>query len=261
MRTFQLLGRGISYSLSPAIHSAALAHLGLPHRYVITEATEETLPEIIGKLRGSHGGANVTVPFKGQAAALCHDLSADAREMGVVNTIVDDGDYLIGHNTDLPAVAAEIRKLRPEGVQHAVVLGNGGAAQAVQRALLGRAFQVSVAQRRDGTLQRVHELLPTADLLINTTPIGTGTTELPIDPSYLHSGLAVLDLVYRPTPTALVRAAAHTGAPAASGGGMLVGQAWRSLALWLAPDGVAVTEEIAPVMEAALLEQLRDGHA
>lgn len=260
-RTFQLFGQGISYSLSPAIHGAALTHLGLPHRYGITEATAETLPDLVSRIRGSGGGANVTVPFKADAARLCDDLSSEALALGVVNTIVDDGGILVGHNTDLPAVAAEIDALRPDGVQHAVVLGNGGASQAVQRALQGRAFTVTVAQRRDGTLQKVHEILPSADLLVNTTPIGTGTENMPVDPAHLHSGLAVLDLVYRPTPTALVRAAAQTGAPAAAGGGMLVGQAWRSLALWLAADGVEVTAEIEPVMEAALLRELERDNA
>lgn len=261
IRTFQLFGRNISYSLSPAIQAAALAQLGLPHRYVITEATEESLPTLINALRGSDGGANVTVPFKGLAAQLCDELSDDALAMGVVNTIVDDGGRLHGHNTDLPAVAAEIDALRPAGIQHAIVLGNGGASQAVQSALRERAERITVAQRRDGTLQTVHELLPGADLLINTTPVGTGTAETPIDPAHLHDGLAVLDLVYRPTPTALVRAAEQTGTPSAAGGGMLVGQAWRSLALWLASDGIAVTDEVAPAMNAALLAQLKGENA
>lgn len=256
MRTFQLLGQNIAYSLSPAIHAAALAHLGLPHRYIITEATASTLPELIRALRGTTGGANVTVPFKTTAARACDHLTADAAAMGAVNTIVVEGDRLFGHNTDLPAVAAEIDALRPDGAHHAVVLGNGGASLAVQRALASRAERVTVAQRRDGTLPTAHELLATADLLVNATPIGTGSAETPIDPRFLHPGLAVLDLVYRPTPTALARAAAGVGAPAASGGGMLVGQAWRSLALWLRADGVEVTEEIAPIMETALLERL-----
>ena len=259
MRTFQLIGQNIAYSLSPAIHAAALAHLGLPHRYVITEATAESLSAILGALRGTAGGANVTVPFKADAARACDELTADAAAMGAVNTIGVEGDRLLGHNTDLPAVAAEIDALKPDGARHAVVLGNGGASQAVQRALASRAERVTIAQRRDGTLQNVHRILPTADLLVNTTPVGTGTAETPIDPHYLHPELAVLDLVYRPTPTALARAAASTGAPSASGGGMLVGQAWRSLALWLSADSTTVSQEIAPVMLAALLDQL-GGH-
>jgi shikimate dehydrogenase len=72
-----------------------------------------------------------------------------------------------------------------------------------------------------------------ADLVINATPIGTGTDESPVPAHLLHPGLAVFDLVYRPSPTRLVRDARAIGAPARAGGGMLLGQAVRSLELWL----------------------------
>lgn len=263
MRTFQLFGQNISYSLSPAIHTAALRFLGLDHEYVVTEATAATLPGLIAELRRAGdqadqpaGGANITVPFKALAAAQCDELSDDARAMNACNTIVVEDDRLIGHNTDLPAVAEEIDLLRPSGVSHAVVLGNGGAAQAVQHALARRGATVTVAQRRDDTLATIGPALKDADLLVNATPVGTQSADLPVAAEFLHAGLAVLDLVYRPTPTALVRAAHDAGALARSGGGMLVGQAWRSLALWLTMDETSISPAVVEIMTAELTAQL-----
>lgn len=253
MRTFQLFGHHIAYSLSPALHAAALAELGLPHRYVLADVSPADFPAALAALRGHDGGANVTVPHKAAAAQLVDELSPQAAALGAVNTVVVDGGRLIGHNTDLPAVAAEINLLRPHP-RHAVVLGAGGAAQAVLYALRERAARVTVLQRRDGSLAQAGTVLPDADLLVNTTPVGTQSAELPVPAEALHPGLAVLDLVYRPTPTALVAAARALGAPAAAGGGMLVGQAWRSLALWLAADGVAVDQSVAPAMWRAFEE-------
>lgn len=255
-RTFTLFGRGISYSASPAIHAAALAALGLPHRYVISEP--EDFAAAVHAMRGGSGGANVTIPFKTEAVALVDELSNDAAELGAVNTIVVEGERLIGHNTDLPATLQEITALlnSREGPERAVIMGAGGASRAVQVALERLGIPLRIAQRRDGTLQRIDQLLADATLLVNTTPVGTASSELPLAPELLREDLAVYDLIYRPSPTALVTAARATGAPARDGGGMLVGQAWRSLALWLAADRVEVSPAIAPVLTAALAREL-----
>ena len=97
------------------------------------------------------------------------------------------------------------------------------------------------------------ELLADADLVVNATPIGTAADESPVPVALLRPDLAVFDLVYRPSPTRLVREARAVGAPARAGGGMLLGQAWRSLELWL---GVP-----APIdaMRAALRASVGDG--
>ncbi|HHW82958.1 MAG TPA: shikimate dehydrogenase, partial [Actinomycetales bacterium] len=204
MRTFLLFGHGISYTASPAIQHAALRELGLPHRYEVVDVDADGFAARAGAMRGSTGGANVTIPHKEAAFALVDEASTDAEEMRAVNTIVVDGDRLIGHNTDLPAIEDELRALVPGGARHAVVLGAGGASRAVQVALARQGTEVSVAQRRDGSLERVGELLADADLLVNCTPVGTASGELPLDPALLREDLTVFDLIYRPTPTALV---------------------------------------------------------
>lgn len=257
MRTFELFGHDLSFTASPVIHRAALRHLGLQDRYdyVVTDVARADFPRELARFRVSGAGANVTTPHKIVAAEACDELSHSAELMRAVNTLVRVDGRLVGHNTDLPALVDELRALCPDGIRKAVVLGAGGASRSAQAALYALDAACTVLRKRDRSVERVAQVLPGADLLINATPVGTMSNEMPLDPSLLHPGLAVFDMVYRPTPTALVAAARKLGAPARAGAGMLVGQAWRSLSLWLAQDGIEVGAELAaPMMEAVLAE-------
>jgi shikimate dehydrogenase len=233
--TFRLLGQGIAYSASPAMMAAAFAALRLPHRYVLADVAPADVEATVATLRAHNaGGANVTTPHKLAVAQLMDICTADAKLVGAVNTVVRDGTRLIGHNTDLPALVVEIQALRPTGAGRTVLLGGGGASRAVLVALeRAGATDVRGVTRSDGSWARLAEHLAAADLVVNATPVGTGTDESPIPANLLRPDLAVLDLVYRPSPTRLVRDARTAVARARAGGGMLLGQGMRSLELWL----------------------------
>jgi shikimate dehydrogenase len=250
--TFQLLGQGIAYSASPAMMNAAFEHLRLPHRYVLADVRDAEVEATVAGLREDDaGGANVTVPHKAAVAALMDELSESAREADAVNTVVTDGGRLIGHNTDLPATIDAIGELCPTGVRRAVVLGAGGASRAVQLALTkSGAPSVAVLRRSDGSIARLEAEAASADLLVNATPVGTGSDDSPVPVGMLRPDLSVLDLVYRPSPTRLVREARTVGANAVAGGTILLGQAWRSLELWLGRPAPI------EVMRAALMAEL-----
>lgn len=255
--TFRLLGEGIAYSASPAMMNAAFASLGLPHRYVLADVPAGAIADAVAGLRSPDaGGANVTVPHKGAVTPFLDEVSDIAREANAVNTIVHRDGRLTGHNTDMPATIDVIQGMRPDGVRHALVIGAGGASRAVQLALrkLG-AERITVLRRSDGSVGRLPELAPSADLLVNATPVGTGSDESPVPSELLRADLAVLDLVYRPHPTRLVRGALAAGAAAQSGSAVLLGQAWRAFELWL--------ERPAPidVMRDALAHELEDHDA
>lgn len=241
-----LLGHRISYSASPAMLNAAFAASGIEARYGLRDVPAETLDGAVAKLRDAKFlGANVTQPHKLPVLDLLDEVALDAERIGAVNTIVRIGDRLIGHNTDLPALAAEL----PRSVRHAVVLGAGGASRAVVMALTDAgAGQISVVTRSDW--HRIPELLLMADLLVNATPIGTASDESPVPRELLRPDLAVLDLVYRPSPTRLVRDARAAGAEARDGSGVLLRQAAASFELW--------TKQAAPleIMREALAAEL-----
>lgn len=232
---FGLIGEHIGYSASPAMMTAAFAALGLPHRYGLIDLPESEVPAAVDALRQPDaGGANVTTPHKRLVASRMDELSPTAERAGAVNCVVPRDGHLVGHNTDLPALIDQVAALRPGGPERAVVLGGGGAAGAVLLALEDAgARQVVSLTRSGGTWDRMADELARADMVVNATPIGTGADESPVPADLHRPGLAVLDLVYRPSPTRLVREARAAGAPARAGGGMLLGQAIRSIELWL----------------------------
>ena len=233
--TFRLIGQDIAYSASPAMMNAAFGALGLPHRYELADVPADGVAATVAQLRADEaGGANVTVPHKAAVAALVDAVSDVAREADAVNTVVRDGSRLIGHNTDMPATVEALERLCPDGIGHAVVLGAGGVSRAVRLALdqVG-VRRVTVLRRADGSIERLPHEIASADLLVNATPVGTGSDASLVPTALLRPDLAVLDLVYRPCPTRLVRDALAAGAPAQAGAAILLGQAWRSLELWL----------------------------
>lgn len=245
-----LLGSGIGYSASPAMHNAAFAALGLDWQYVLRDTTREGLPAAVAELRnGMLAGANVTQPHKASIAPLLDGVTPEAARVDAVNTVVREGGRLIGHNTDLPALAAELASLGR--FRRAVVLGRGGAARTVAEAFAGNEATAELVGR--DRWSELPELLAGADLLVNATPIGTGAEDSPVPAELLRPDLAVFDLVYRPSPTRLVREARLAGAPARAGAGMLLRQAALSLSLW--------TDATAPIdaMRKALRGELGEG--
>ncbi|HJL17793.1 MAG TPA: shikimate dehydrogenase [Sandaracinaceae bacterium LLY-WYZ-13_1] len=258
-----VMGWPVAHSRSPAIHSAAIEALGVDAVYVAWPVRPEALPAAIEGLRalGVHG-ANLTLPHKERAMALLDEVEPTARAIGAVNTIVRDGARLIGTNTDAAGLA---RSLADAGISlrgaRALVIGAGGAARASVAGLAGAgAAEVVVAARRparadalvralepiaDGTalhaldLRDAGEAAPRTDLLVQATSatLGEGpeaealASGLPWDA--LPADAAVVDLVYAPLETTVLRAAAARGLRTVDGLGMLVHQAALALERWL----------------------------
>ncbi len=244
-----LLGHRIGYSASPAMHNAAFAALEMDARYELRDVDTLALAdEVAALLTEGRLGANVTRPHKVAVCGLVDELGPEVRRLGAANTSVRQGDRLVARNTDLEALRAEL----PQGLSRAVVLGAGGASRAAVAALsdIGCAQVLVLDRARWANLPGA---LTTAQLLVNATPIGTESDETPVPADLLRSELAVLDLVYRPSPTRLVREARAVGATARGGAGMLLRQAALSFALW--------TGREAPLepMRTALRAELGDG--
>ncbi len=255
MAIVRLLGHRIGYSASPRMHDAAFRALGLEHRYELVDVPAEGLGRAFEALRADDAlGANVTTPHKSAAVALVDDLSPAAAQVRAVNTVVRRDGRTIGHNTDLPAIVEELGRLGTR-FEHAVVLGAGGAARALIQALreagVGRVTPVARTPV-DGAAgwESLPRLLTEAQLVVNATPVGTAGDDTPIPAALLRPDLSVLDLVYRPSPTRLVREARERGATARAGAGVLLGQGRRSLELWL--DVAAPVERMRAALRAEL---------
>lgn len=239
-------GFPVAHSRSPAMHNAALAHMGLDWLYVPLPLPPERFVETVAVLAASgYRGVNVTVPHKAAAhsAADTHSPAADA--IGAANTLTFEGGATKADNTDaggfLDALGA------PAAGLCALVLGAGGSARAVAWALAGAgAAEVSVWNRtaerarslaRDLGVRHVDKPEP-ADLIVNCTSVGLDratSTEESIEVLAL-AGLdpppVVVDLVYGKEPTPIERWAGAGGARVVGGLEVLVHQGARSLQIW-----------------------------
>ncbi len=257
-----VLGHPVKHSLSPVLHNAAFAEVGLDWAYVAFDVPDGAGPAAVAGVRAlGLQGLSVTMPHKGSAALACDELSATAAALGVVNTIVRRGDRLIGEATDGPGFLASLRAAGhdPAG-RTCLLLGSGGAARAVVHALAGAgAARIGVLARRPEAAREVAVLagnagavatpddLGSVDLVVNATSVGMlgtpgeGALPLGLDLRGLHPGQVVADLVYHPLRTPLLTAAEAAGATPVDGLGMLVHQAALAFELWTgiqAPLGV-----------------------
>jgi len=263
MQVFGLLGNPVGHSLSPPMHEASYDELGMDAKYVTFEPARDDLARALdGAEALGIVGLNVTIPFKQDVLSLVEPDDLAAR-IGAVNTV--DVAAGTGHNTDAAGVvrALESHDIVLEGT--AVIVGAGGAGRAAAFALADEGMAVHVANR---TVERAHalaedvpcatghglealpDLLGSADVLVNATSVGMEEDGSPVPAGALHGDLAVLDAVYRPLETRLLRDAAAAGATTVDGAWMLLYQGVEALERWTGHD--------APVeaMNAALRSRL-----
>ncbi|WP_277554295.1 shikimate dehydrogenase [Halobaculum limi] len=277
MDVYGLIGNPVGHSLSPPMHEAAYEELGLDARYVTFEPAPDAGAEAVTAAKSlGVAGLNVTVPFK-QDVLEAVDPDDLAAEVGAVNTVDLRTDPPSGYNTDVAGVqrAFDHHGVDREGAS-AVVVGAGGAGRAAAFALaessvtlhianrtaekatsLAEAVRSSIGDDLDtpttvtaGGLDSLAETVPTADVLVNATTVGMESDETPIPADLLHGNLAVLDAVYAPLETRLLRDAAAAGATTVDGAWMLLFQGVEAFERW--------TGEEAPVavMNEALREHL-----
>ncbi|WP_055107332.1 shikimate dehydrogenase [Paenibacillus ihumii] len=274
---FGVMGDPISQTKSPAMHSAALEAAGLAGTYVPLHVKPERLGDAIKGITAlGYRGVNVTVPHKVDVMKYVDVIDEAAKQIGAVNTIVNEDGVLTGYNTD---GIGYIRSLKEEAVadlsgKHVLVIGCGGAARGIVYALLQeKPGSVVVANRTIGKAQELADewshlgdisackmeelanLLQEShiDIVINTTSVGMypRTGELPIPAELLAPHMVVSDLIYNPLKTELLLRAESIGCRIHNGLGMFVYQGAYAFEYW--------TGRPAPVeaMRAAVLSSLQ----
>jgi shikimate dehydrogenase len=251
--------------LGAAMHLAGYRALGLAFTYVPFAVTD-----VAGAITGMRAlgvrGFGISMPYKQTVMPLIDTLDPVAAAIGAVNTVVNDGGHLTGYNTDAAGAVRAFEEIRPLAGARVLLLGAGGAAKAIAHGFTERGARVTIANRdraraaalAAATGARAAAGLDEAnragnyDAVVNATAIGMADLagKSPIPESALHPGLLVMDIVYKPIETELVRAAQRKGATVIHGGRMLLHQAARQFELYTGHDAPLAA------METALLAQI-----
>lgn len=237
-----LLGHPVAHSRSPAMQTAAFAAAGVDACYLALDVPPARLGEAIEGLKATNAlGFNLTIPHKEAAIPFMDALDESARAAGAANTVVLRDGAATGHNTDGDGA---LDALRERGVRiggaRTLLLGAGGAAKAVARALKLAGADVTVTNRtpeRAAALghptipwARVPDVMRNVDLLVNATSLGLHGERVPAPVEKMLPGAVVFDVVYGETP--LVRDASAHGLQVVRGESMLLHQGARAFTLW-----------------------------
>lgn len=238
-RTYaEVIGDPIAHSKSPLIHNFWLKKLGIDAEYRACHVRPDELKDYFARRRGDADwrGCNVTVPHKIAAMAWVDSVASGAQAIGAINTVVC-GNGLVGHNTD---IAGFLEPLGNQRFDVVTVIGAGGAARAVLAGLASRGVRWVSLQNRsvdkaqallaefelDGCAVALGEVVPTAELLVNTSSLGmAGQPEVPSLEQCVADGGLIYDIVYAPLETGLLKAARARGQKTIDGLAMLIGQA------------------------------------
>jgi len=239
---YGVVGNPVAHSLSPPMHNAGFAALGLNAVYVPLQAADAE--DFVRFARAINlRGASITAPFKVALMDAMDEIDPVARRVGAINTLVVRDRRWFGFNTDVEGFLAPLAgRIRLKGIR-ATVLGAGGAARAVAIALADQGAAVTVSARRADAAARLAEATGARaggfpprpgswDLLVNATPAGSAADPVNPIPGTPLEGELVFDLVYSPVRTPLLAAAEEEGCLTLGGLDMLIAQAERQFQLW-----------------------------
>lgn len=267
MRKFAILGYPIGHSISPQIHKAGFASLGIEADYEILETAPENLIDRIKELKtNNYSGVNITIPLKVKIAMFVDEVDKNADLAGAINTIkINDDNSLSGYNTDITGFLHAIPNPEDLKNKEVTILGTGGASRAVTVACIQLGakkinfytrnipnaldfvnFFRKLSPQTEFTLNQAETLkdLTTCNMLVNTTPVGMKGHSADTSPlnkqilTTLPKQALVYDIVYNPIETVLLKDAQTLGLKTISGLDMLVSQAVAAQKIWfgLTPD-------------------------
>jgi shikimate dehydrogenase len=245
LTVFAVFGNPVAHSLSPLMHQAALDRMNLQARYV-----PFCVQDLKGAVKGIRAldmrGVSVTLPFKSEVISYLDEVDETVHQIGAVNTIWNDQKKLWGFNTDWIGLVQSLKEVMEINGKSFAVLGAGGAAKAVVYGLIRAGGLAIVVNRTDSQAEDIAErfncsYLPfrqkgriEADCLINTTSLGMApqTDVSPLSPKDLKNFSWVVDIIYNPIKTKLLRGAEEAGCRTLSGVSMFVHQGAEQIKIW-----------------------------
>jgi shikimate dehydrogenase len=257
-----IFGNPVSHSLSPQMHNAAFNHLGLNMAYLAFNVNEAADAASAMKTLGILG-ASITVPYKEAILSHLDGFDEVSRTIGAVNTVFAQDGRLMGYNTDWLGVIRSLEQVTILPGKSCLVLGAGGAARAAVYGLQRKNVKVFMMNRSEARGRSLADQMSCAfinwqawdqldvDLLINATTVG-GEDQSLVPEQWLQSGMVVLDMVYRPLKTKLLRDAEAADCLCVSGLDMLLYQGTAQFEIWTSKQPPV------EVMRQALIESLED---
>lgn len=237
---YVLFGNPVSHSLGPFLHNTWFSQLNINAVYMAFCVDE--IKEAAAAMRALDiKGASVTIPFKEKIMDCLDAVDEVAADMGAVNTVVNHNGYLTGYNTDCDGAVIPLKKVCSIHGKSVCILGAGGAAKAVAAGIQREGGHIVVANRNETkgrALACLHdaEFIPLekftghgVDIIVNTTPLGMTpqVDATPLNKRNLHSKMTVMDIVYNPVETRLLREARAAGCATIDGLSMFLHQAAR----------------------------------
>ena len=260
---FGVIGNPVHHSLGPVMHNHAFACTGFQGVYLAFNVTD--IEAAVAGMRGLNiRGLSVTIPHKVPIMAHLDRIDDTARLIGAVNTVVNRDGMLYGCNSDMFGAIKALNEKTTIAGRDVVIIGAGGAARAIGFGVKQAGGRVRIVNR---TVEK-GEMLASAldvdfsptehmadvfcDILINTTPVGMfpKTDALPVPPAFIRPEMTVMDIVYNPIETRLIRTAKETGCQTIDGVAMFVFQGAMQFEMWT--DLPAPIDEMQRVVRNAL---------
>ena len=254
----------MGHSLSPVMHNAAFTQTG--YNGVYTAFSVSDLPNAVNGIRALKiHGCSVTIPHKVAVMDLLDAIDPMARRIGAVNTIVYEDGHLAGFNSDSPGAMAALLEKTPVAHRQVAVIGAGGAARALAHGIREHGGHLTVVNRGVEKGQQLAADLKSGfcplldfsgvgyDILVNTTSVGMAPEidRMPVGHACLRPGMTVMDIVYNPLETKLLRAAREAGCTVVDGVAMFVHQGAIQFERW---TGLKAPVQL---MKRTVLEALR----
>ena len=233
---FGLLGKEISYSLSPNIFETIATHMNIEISYELFDVEETSIKSIINKLKnGVIKGLNVTKPYKETILKYCDVLSSEAEAIQSVNTLVMENGHVKGYNTDIYGFEKLLLESGFESVNPIYVFGNGGSSKAIAHVLNTRDLDYVIVKRKTSLKKNFHqkeihydEILAGEGLIIQTTTVGLDDKDVPLVNEITLKDKNIIDLIYHIPETIHMKLSKQS----INGILMLIHQALKSFSIW-----------------------------